>query len=121
MKRLLVVEDDPDILEAVQLILASDGYDTQGVLNAHEAVDKVHEYEPDLIILDFLLAGVDGRVICRQLKTGDKTRHIPIIMVSAHPTAGHSMRRSGADSFIAKPFAVNDLLSEVKKHIGGDE
>lgn len=118
MKKVLVVDDDPDILEAMQMVLLSGGYDTDVTTKGDETYQKIKEYEPDLIILDVLLSGNDGREICKTLKTEAATKTIPIIMVSAHPNAKDTVKECGADSFVAKPFSVDGLLREVKKHIG---
>lgn len=118
MKKVLVIDDDPDILDAVQLILASGGYDSEGSTKGDETARKITEYNPDLIILDVLLSGNDGRTICKLLKHDKKTKHIPIIMISAHPSAKDMVKECGADSFIAKPFSLAGLLGEVKKYVG---
>lgn len=118
MKKVLVVDDDRDILEAIQLILTSGGYDSLVTTKGDEAYKKIGEYKPHLILLDVLLSGNDGRTICKALKHDSKTKHIPIIMVSAHPSAEASVRKSGADSFVAKPFSIKGLLGEVEKYIG---
>lgn len=117
MKKVLVIDDDPDILDAVHMILKTSGYDSDVTTKGDETYEKVKTYQPDLIILDVLLSGNDGRTICKNLKTGKNTKKIPIIMISAHPTAKDSVEKCGADSFIAKPFSVTGLLDEVKKYI----
>ena len=118
MKKILVIDDDPDILEAVQLILETGGYDSDVTTKGEETYKKVDTYRPDLIILDVLLSGNDGRMICKNLKQSKDTKKIPIIMISAHPTAKDSVKQCGADSFIAKPFSVTELLAEIKRYIG---
>lgn len=120
MKKVLVIDDDPDIVEALQLILESGGYVLQSTIKGDETYKKVKNFKPDLIILDVLLSGNDGRVICRTLKNDKATKHIPIIMISAHPSAKDSVKECGADSFLPKPFSMNGLLSEVGKFIGQD-
>ena len=117
MKKVLVIDDDPDILEALQMVLESGGYDSEIATKGEETYRKIEEYIPDLIILDILLSGNDGRSICANLKKDKIMRKIPIIMISAHPNAEASAKKSGADSFIAKPFSVADLLAEVKRYI----
>ncbi len=117
MKKVLVIDDDPDIVEAVQLILETGGYATICTTKGDETCQKVREYQPDVIILDVLLSGNDGRHICKKLKSDDRTKQIPIIMISAHPSAKNSVRECGADSFVAKPFSVDQLLGEVGKLI----
>ena len=118
MKKVLVIDDDPDILEAVQMVLASGGYESDSTTKGDETSQLIQEFTPDLIILDVLLSGNDGRQICKSLKHDTKTREIPVLMMSAHPTAKDSVRECGADSFIEKPFSVTGLLGEVKKYIG---
>lgn len=112
-KRILVVDDDPDILLVLTAILEDAGYT---VLTAdattYQAPLRDHE-PPDLILLDMLLSGHDGRDITRQLKGQEATNHIPIIMLSAHPTAQRDARDVGADGFMAKPFEMDDLLATV--------
>lgn len=118
MKKVLVIDDDPDILQAVQLVLESGGYDSDTTTKGDETYKRIDEYKPDLIILDVLLSGNDGRTICKNLKKAKETKNVPIIMISAHPTAKDSVKQCGADSFVAKPFSVVGLLSKVKKYIG---
>lgn len=115
MKKILIVDDDPDILDAVQLILTTDGYDAEVITKGEEAYHKIATYQPDAIILDVLLSGNDGRTICRNLKSDPQTQHIPVIMMSAHPSAKNSVSQCGADCFIAKPFSIFDLLDMVKQ------
>lgn len=118
MKKILVIDDDPDILEAVQLVLSTGGYDSDATTKGDETCQRVRDYNPDLIILDVLLSGNDGRKICKTLKADSRTKQIPIIMISAHPTAKDSVKECGADAFVAKPFSVDELLSKVEKLVG---
>jgi DNA-binding response OmpR family regulator len=117
MKKVLIIDDDPDILEAVEMILNSGGYEPIATMKGDETCQKVRDYKPDLIILDVLLSGNDGRKICKTLKHDERTKHIPIIMISAHPSASDTIIECGADSFIPKPFSVNRLLEEVAKYL----
>lgn len=117
MKKILVVDDDADILEAVQLILDTGGYASEGITKGDETYQKIKEYQPDLIILDVLLSGNDGRMICKNLKRAKETNHIPIIMMSAHPSAHESVKECGADAFLAKPFSIHDLFAQLEKFV----
>lgn len=112
---ILVVDDDSAILDAMQLMLEDEGYDVRVTEKAGcaESLPVGNGGLPDLIILDVLLSGKDGRAICRQLKSRPETRHIPIVMISAHPDAARSVREVGADAFLAKPFSVDALLDTV--------
>lgn len=114
MKKLLIVEDDAEILEVVQMILLKEGYDVRCTSDSAEVLMAVEEFEPDLVILDLIISGNDGLVLCSSLKSKANTAHIPIIIFSAHPQAEKLVKQSGADSFIPKPFNVSDFLGAVR-------
>jgi DNA-binding response OmpR family regulator len=118
-KKITVVDDDPDILDAFQMTLEDEGYEVTATDKGDyiENLPATNENLPDLIILDVLLSGKDGRTICQRLKSQQGTRHIPIIMISAHPNAKQSVRDVGADNFLAKPFDVDELLTLVAKYL----
>ena len=120
-KHILVVDDDPDILDAIEWMLEDAGYDVQTSERGDSAENLRGDAGvlPDLIILDVLLSGKDGRTICRQLKSRPDTREIPIVMVSAHPSAARAVRAVGADDFVAKPFDVDELLDAVARQLAG--
>ena len=109
-KRVLVIDDDQDILEPIALLLESEGYMVATITKGNETYTKVKEFAPNIILLDILMSGSDGRTICKKLKQTDETKHIPIVMMSAHPGADKDSVDAGADDFIAKPFETADLL-----------
>ena len=114
-KKILVVDDELDILEFLQVILEEEGY---AVLTSQkgEYPEQLHNGGlPDLILLDVLLSGKDGREIVKYLKQQDETKDIPVIMFSAHPSAEQTAREAGAEDFIAKPFEIDELLAKVGK------
>lgn len=112
-KRILVVDDEPDILEFLQVILEEEGY-TVVTSDKGEYLEQLHNGGlPHLILLDVLLSGKDGREIVKYLKTQQETRHIPVIMISAHPSAEETARQAGADDFLAKPFNIDVLLEKI--------
>ncbi len=115
-KTILIAEDDPEIADMLQLMLEEAGYEVETVGEGH-AVQQMHEPFPDLMLLDILLSGMDGRTICRQVKSQEVTRHLPIILISAHPDARQMARDAGADDFLAKPFEMGDLLELVAKYL----
>lgn len=118
-KKILVVDDDPDILDAIQFTLESEGYEIT-TSEKGEYAENLHDKNnnlPDLIILDVLLSGKDGRTICKKLKSQKDTKSIPIIMISAHPDAERSSKEVGAEDFLAKPFDIDVLIQKVKRHI----
>src|SRR5947207_8476169 len=116
-KRLLVVDDEPDILEFLQVILEDEGY-TVVTSDKGEYLEQLHNGGlPDLILLDVLLSGKDGREIVKYLKQQAETRHIPVIMFSAHPSAEQTALEAGAEDSIAKPFEIDDLLARVAQYL----
>lgn len=116
-KKILVVDDDDGILDAISLILEDAEYKVMTLSNGNDTLKKTKIFEPDIILLDVLLSGSDGREICRSLKDNLATKQIPIIMISAHPTAKIGIKQYGADNFLAKPFEAVDLLQVIEKHL----
>ncbi len=116
MKKILVVDDDEGILDAVSLILQDEGYAVETVTKGSETFKKISAVHPDVIILDVLMSGTDGRDICRKIKADHQMKGIPVIMMSAHPAANQGAVDCGADGFVAKPFEINELLDEIKRH-----
>jgi len=116
MKKILVVDDDESIVEVVQLVLTSEGYYVQTNMDGN-LLPLLKREKPDLILLDMLLSGVDGRDICRQLKSDRATAYIPIIILSAHSETDKAADASGADDFLEKPFDVDALIAIVEKHL----
>jgi DNA-binding response OmpR family regulator len=113
---ILVVDDDPAILDSLRFLFEDEGYRVQTSEKGEYAESLRDENGglPDLIVLDVLLSGKDGRTICRKLKSQNVTRHIPIVMISAYPDAEHSSKEVGADAFVAKPFAIDQVLAIVE-------
>ncbi len=107
------MDDDPDILEFLQIILEEEGYAVV-TSDKGEYLEQLHNGGlPHLILLDVLLSGKDGREIVKYLKSQQETEHIPIIMFSAHPSAEETARQAGADDFLAKPFHIDALLAKI--------
>ena len=116
-KKILVVDDEPDILEFLQVILEEEGY-TVVTSDKGEYLEQLHNGGlPHLILLDVLLSGKDGREIVKYLKSQQETRHIPVIMFSAHPSAEWTAREAGAEDFVAKPFEIDVLLVKIATYV----
>lgn len=113
IKKVLVVDDDESILDAISMILEDEGYLVEVIFKGDEVFEKVKVFQPDLILLDVLLSGRDGREICKALKKDPVSSSIPVILISAHPHAERSVDECGADGFLAKPFETQDLLAIV--------
>ncbi len=116
-KKILILDDDLDILAVMQLLFKTKGFTVVALSRWEEIYEKAESFHPDLILLDVLLSGNDGRDICKVLKKRGSTRHIPIVMFSANPSTAKNMAEYGADDFIHKPFEVNDLLQTINYHL----
>ena len=117
MKKILVVDDNEDILQIMKLFLNSKGFTVLTEPNGRETYNQVDNYQPDLIILDVFLGNSDGRQICNELKNDDRTKNIPIIIFSANAKPEEVMRACKADDFLSKPFELNDLLAVVNEYL----
>jgi CheY-like chemotaxis protein len=115
-KRILGVDDEPDILSALQLILEEEGYLTQ-TAGEGSNLERLLSFQPDLILLDVFLAGLDGRLLSKQLKSQSTTHHIPIVLMSAYGKAAVTLAESGADDFLAKPFEIEAFLATIHKYV----
>lgn len=121
MKRILVLDDDLEILKIIMLILEMDGYEVKGIQTGYELSDSVNTFHPDLILLDVMLGEHDGRELCHGLKSSRSTENIPVIMISAsHDPMNMPEKLFRPDDFIAKPFDLYDLLEKVSLHLKND-
>lgn len=118
MSRILVVDDDVDILSVMEILLTMKGFEVEVIAKGENIFPKIETFKPDLILLDVLISGFDGRSICRKLKENNDTKQIPVIMFSAHPGAAATIAEYGANDFIAKPFDVTNLLAKVNAQLG---
>ncbi len=117
---ILVIDDEPAILDIVQTILTRERYRVQTSSNG-ACLHSLESDLPDLILLDVLLQGEDGRELCRQLKEREQTRHIPVILFSAHVPAKGAPESCGADDFLSKPFRIKELLAIVARWTGPEQ
>jgi DNA-binding response OmpR family regulator len=113
----LLVDDDKDICVMVEAILKFAGFKVQSCPLPDQLEQTLTASSPRLLLMDMLLSGTDGRDVCKKLKTDPATRHIKIVMMSAHPDADKSCREAGADDFIAKPFDMDYFISTIKKQL----
>ena len=116
MERVLIVDDDPDILRLVSYNLKQAGFDAVTATTGRKALETVQDRPPDLIILDVMLPDVDGMEVCRTLRGHDNSRRIPILMLTAR---GEEIDRVvgfelGADDYVMKPFSPRELVLRVK-------
>lgn len=115
-EKIIVVDDEENIRELVRYNLAQEGYQVTTVGSGEEALQQACSQVPDLIILDLMLPGIDGLDVCRALKNGSKTAHIPIVMLTVKGEESDIVigLELGADDYITKPFSPKVLLARIK-------
>lgn len=113
---ILIVEDEQDIIELLTYNLEQEGYNIFFSTSGEEALTMVHQKNPDLILLDLMLPGVDGFDVCRNLKQNEYTRSIPVIMLTAksEETDVITGLEMGADDYIPKPFSPKVLIARIR-------
>lgn len=109
-KRVLVVENNKEILELISIVLEQAGYDTSLSLNEKGIFEHIIQYKPDVILLDIIKPTVEGTELCRQIKEAEGTKHIPVIVLSTHPQI-EAVKDICADDVVEKPFDIDGLLA----------
>jgi len=114
--RILIIEDDHDIVEMLEYNLQQEGYETLSALNGEEGVRLAAKEKPDLVILDIMLPIIDGFEVCRTLKNDGTTAHIPIIILSAKSQETDKVvgLELGADDYVTKPFSPRELIARTR-------
>jgi CheY-like chemotaxis protein len=119
-KRVMLIEDEQELVDLMKMRLEASGYETLAAYDGEEGLKIIEKNRPDLVLLDILMPKLDGFAVCRKLKAEEKTKNIPIVVVSA--SGGKDLPKrcldAGADDFIFKPFEAKDLLEKVAKWLG---
>jgi DNA-binding response OmpR family regulator len=118
-KKILIVDDEEDLVETVRFPLEMDGYHVLVSHNGEDALDQTRKENPDLILLDLMLPKVDGYRVCQRLKSDDRYKHIPIVMLTAKSQEKDMALgvEAGANGYMTKPFDIRDLLKKVKEYL----
>jgi two-component system sensor histidine kinase/response regulator len=114
--KILIVDDSVDTVELLKKRFHSEGYDTREAYNGEEGLQKVVEYNPDLIVLDVMMPKMDGYEVCRRLKKDEKTKYIPVLMLTAKGEVEHKVKGLdiGADDYLSKPFDYKELSARIR-------
>lgn len=112
---ILIVDDDPNVVEIITDSLRSRGYATESAYNGEEALRKYDDFKPDLVVLDVVLPGKNGLAVCSEIRSRDVNYDVPVIMISANPIPDDLLETYllGAQDFIRKPFSVKEMLAKV--------
>ena len=114
--RVLVVDDEPDLVRVLEFGLRASGYTVESASDGQEGLKKAREIKPDVILLDLMLPKLDGYKVCRLLKFDDRFKHIPIIILSARTQEGDQTLalEMGANRFVTKPYDFAEILGYIE-------
>ena len=118
-KKILVVDDEADLVETLRFPLEMEGFNVLISYNGEDALHQARKENPDLILLDLMLPKLDGYKVCRLLKFDERYKHIPILMLTAKTQEKDKVlgKETGADEYITKPFDIDELIKKVKSHL----
>ncbi len=118
-KRILVVDDEVDLVETVRFSLELEGFEVLVAYNGEEGLNLARKENPDLILLDLMLPKLDGYKVCRLLKFDERYKHIPILMLTAKTQEKDKEMgfETGANEYLTKPFDMDELMKKVKGYL----
>lgn len=117
-KKIVCIEDEPEMIELVKLILSRQGFEVQGALGGKEGLEKISQMHPDLVLLDLMMPEMDGWQVFQTLRVNPETSHIPVIIVTAKAQSIDKvlgLHIAKVDDYITKPFGPQELLQSVQK------
>lgn len=116
MSRILLIDDDRDLLTVLKTTLMKKGFDVQARNSWDGDTESLYPFKPNLVILDVFLSGLDGLDICKKIKKSPFTKNLPVLIISGFPWVSQSaIYEYGANDFIAKPFEISELLYKIHK------
>ncbi len=118
-KKILVVDDEVDLVETLRFSLETEGFNVLVSYNGEDALNQARKENPDLILLDLMLPKLDGYKVCRLLKFDERFKHIPILMLTAKTQQKDKLlgKETGANEYITKPFEIDELMKKVKTYV----
>ncbi|MBP7499851.1 MAG: response regulator [Chryseobacterium sp.] len=117
MKKLLIFDDDKSILEVISIIFEENGYKVEISETSHDIIQKVTEFQPDVILMDNWIPNIGGVEATKLLKNHEDFKHIPVIYVTANNDIEMLAQKANADDFVAKPFNLEDLEEKVAHYM----
>jgi len=118
MKKIMIVDDEINLVESLRAVLESEGFEVISVLSGQECIDKLKKIKPDLIIMDMMMSGMSGRETVQKIRENNETKHIKIIFltVAKFSELGESkLKELNVLDYINKPFDNNDLIKRIKE------
>lgn len=118
--RVLIVDDEPNIVLSLQFLLSREGYDIDIARDGESALELAARRPPDLVVLDLMLPGLDGYEVCRRLRASAATAATKIVVVTARAREAERVRglEEGADAYVTKPFSTRELIATVGRFLG---
>jgi CheY-like chemotaxis protein len=118
LQRILVVDDSEPIRMLLADVLPPMGYTVTTACDGPTAMEELGRCEPQVVLMDIEMPGLDGCEVCRRIKSHPRTRSIPVMLVSGHPDTSDRAASAGADAFLQKPFQIDDLLKRISFLLG---
>jgi len=122
-KTVICIEDEPEMIDLIRLILGRKGFDLVGAIGGQEGIDAVRQLKPDLVLLDLMMPDMDGWEVYQQMKADDELKSIPVIVVTAKAQSIDKvlgLHIAKVDDYVTKPFGPQELLQSVNKVLGTD-
>ncbi|TSD62902.1 response regulator [Inquilinus sp. KBS0705] len=120
-KKVLIIDDDEAVLDVMKEALLYEGFEVKTSDEAEDITSLIDNYSPDLLLIDYILKGINGGEICHQVKVNPKTDKLPVIIVSAYPRVLTSLGYYGCDKFIPKPFDLSNLVGSINTVLNANE
>ncbi len=115
-KRILIIDDRSEVLDIIQEVLIYSGFEVYTAFDASEVFMLIEQKKPDLLLIDYLLGGVDGGSVCKLIKSSYAVAFLPVIIFSAYSDRGLGPGSFGCEDFISKPIDINELITKVTYH-----
>ena len=115
MANILIVDDSKNLLQMIKTIFQMHNYEVRTAPTKSSLMAHMEIFKPDVILMDIMLSDSDGREICKELKTNDETKRIPVILLSGNHELLRSYQEYNADDIIEKPFRIDDVLTKINK------
>ncbi len=117
-QKILILDDDTDLLTILTMLLEDSGYEILALKSGEEIFESIRIFHPDLVLMDVMLANMDGRVICRSIKERQELQTLPVILISGSHNLAQTLQQHGApNDYLSKPFDIKFLLEKIEKQL----
>ncbi|MGI4728123.1 MAG: response regulator [Janthinobacterium lividum] len=118
LKRVLVLDNDPGILEVMEEVLCYEGFSVKTFEETDDIISLIKQYKPDVLITDYILKGINGGELCKTVKSTSATAHTPVVIFSAYSKVLLSLGYYGCDAYLPKPFDLTEMVDLIKNLVG---